>query len=183
MIVFHKSVNKIVFTLALCLLSAGAQAQRTSSGQGMLSFEGQWPHGASVSAGGYLASSLWEAGAFAQWRCAHLDAYDMEYLPAAAFGDWMYRLCGTRSRALNLYAGAGVFLGWEFFDPRGTLPETVLEETGSGVFLYGALAKIQLEIFFSRTVALILSGMAPFNFSSPYSWIEPVGTFGLRIDL
>lgn len=173
-----------MLSVSLCLMPTVASAQRTTSGQGMLSFEGQWPHGVSISYGQYLPSSMWEAGAYTQYRTTPVNSdCMMEYMPAAVFGNWMYRLVGTRSRMFNLYAGAGAFLGWEFFDPWKTLPDFLSEEIGSGVFIYGINAKLQAEIFFTRRTAFLISGSAPMNFTSPCSWIQPTAAFGIRIDL
>lgn len=183
---FHscKLVNRLVICAALCLMPAAASAQRTVSGQGMVSLDGAWPHGASLCYGQYLPSSFWEAGAFAQWRSTAVnDSYTMPYMPVGVFGNWMYRLVGTRSRVFNLYTGAGVFLGWEFYDPGNDLPDFVSEDLTGGTFLYGINAKIQAELFFTRTAAFLFTGTAPINFSSPCTWAQPCAAFGIRIDL
>ena len=164
--------------------SFGAAAQRTTAGQGMLSIEGGYPCAVGLSWGQYLPSSMWEAGAFAQYRTYHVSPeYSMPYYPAALYGDWMYRVAATRSRAFNLYAGAGVFLGWEFYDPQKTLPDFISSSLSEGAFLYGVNPKIQAELFFTRRMAVILSGSAPINFTSSCAWIQPYGSFGLRLDL
>lgn len=182
---FHKRLSKKVFCVCLCLVSISAFAQRTTGGQGMISIEGGYPHAACFSFGSYLPSSMWEAGAALQWRKAILDNGDSQpYLPSYAFGNWMYRLAGTRSRAFNIYAGAGVFLGWEFLSGVKTLPVSETgDDSASGTFLYGINAKVQAEIFLAKSFAVILSGNAPVNFSSKYNWIQPCGCFGFRINL
>ena len=169
---------------AFASLSFWAAAQRTTAGQGMLSLDGGYPCAASLSYGQYLPSSLWEAGAFAQYRSYYINSeYSMPYYPVGVFGNWMYRIISTRSRVFNVYAGAGVFLGWEFYDPEKTLPDFISSSLIDGAFLYGVNPKIQAEVFFTRRIAVILSGNAPINFTSSCAWIQPCGSIGFRLDL
>lgn len=183
----HKAnlVNRlIVLFVTLCGMSLPANAQRTTSGGGMVSLEGFYPLGAGLSYGQYLSSSFWEVGVSALWRdYAINDEYTMQYMPTTAYGNWLYRIAATRSRSLNIYAGAGAFLGWEFYDPRKALPVFISGEISDGTFLYGINAKIQLEAFLTRRFAILLSGNVPINFSSPCTWIQPHASFGLRLDL
>ena len=184
--VFHqvKLVNKLIMLFLLCALPLTARAQRTTCGGGMVSLEGFYPLGAGLSYGQYLPSSYWEAGVNALWRNHDInDEYKMQYMPLCAFGNWLYRIVGTRSRSINLYAGAGVFLGWEFYDPCKTLPDFISGAISDGTFLYGISAKIQLQAFLSRRFSVLLSGLAPINFSSPCKWIQPCASLGLRLDL
>lgn len=184
MIVQKELIKMFVACAAFICLAFTASAQRTTAGRGMLSAEAQYPCGASLSYGQYLHSSIWEAGARVQWRNYVINSeYTMPYMPLCAFADWMYRIVGTRSRVFNMYAGAGVFLGWEFYDPGKTLPDFISSSLSSGTFLYGVEAKLQMEVFVSKRLALLFSGVAPFNFSSPCSWIQAYGSLGIRLDL
>lgn len=184
--VFHQ-VNlfkKLIVLFILCASPLMARAQRTTSGGGMIGLEGFYPLGAGLSYGQYLPSSFWEAGVNALLRdCALNDGQNMQYMPLCAFGNWLYRIAGTRSRSINLYAGAGAFLGWEFCDPCRTLPDFISDTNPDGTFLYGISAKIQLQAFLSRSFSVLLSGVAPINFTSPYNRIQPCASLGLRLDL
>lgn len=184
--VFHKLklVNRLIWFVLLCAMPISARAQRTTCGGGMVSLEGFYPLGAGLSYGQYLPSSFWEAGLSALWRNYDINSeYKMQYMPLCVYGNWLYRIAATRSRSFNLYAGTGVFLGWEFYDPRKTLPAFISGTISDGTFLYGINAKLQMEIFLSRRFAVLLSGIAPINFSSPCAWIQPCVSFGLRLDL
>lgn len=183
---FHKVklVNRLITLFLLCVLPITARAQRTTCGGGMVSLEGFYPLGGGLSYGQYLPSSLWEVGVNGLWRdYAINDEHKMQYLPVCAYGNWMYRIAATRTRSFNLYAGMGAFLGWEFYDPGKTLPESISEELSKGTFLYGINPKIQMQIFPSKRFSVLLSGIAPINFSSPCSWIQPCVSLGLRLDL
>lgn len=182
----HKGeiVIMVIVLSLLCALPQPAQAQRTTCGGGMVSLEGFYPLGAGLSYGQYLPSSYWEAGVNALWRSHDInDESKMQYMPLSVYGEWLYRVVGTRSRSLNLYAGAGVFLGWEFYDPFTSLPDHLSSNLPAGTFLYGIRAQAQLQIFLSRSFSILLSGKAPINFSSPCTWIQPCVCFGLRLDL
>lgn len=182
---FHKRLVKQLLTAFLVLMPIGASAQRTANGQGMISLSGSFPLGGSLSYGGYLNSSFWEAGAMGLFRSHDLsEGNPMDYAQAFAFGDWMYRLVATRNRVLNLYIGGGAFIGYEFNDPWKKLPEDVRGTlSSSGTFLYGILGKLQLQLFLSRSLSILLSAEAPVNFTSPITWIQPCGSLGLRLDL
>ena len=52
-----------------------------------------------------------------------------------------------------------------------------------GVFLYGLSATVTVEVFFCRSVALVLGADIPVNFSSQASNIRWNTTAGIRIDL
>ena len=183
---FHKGLVKQVLLMAvLALVPVSASAQRTAKGQGMITLTGTYPLGGELSYGGYLNSSFWEAGAIGLFRTHSLgEVSPMDYAQALAFGDWMYRLAGTRNRVLNLYIGGGAFLGYEFYDPWNKLTEGQKESlSSSGTFLYGILGKLQLQLFLSRSLSILLSAEAPVNFTSPITWIQPCGSLGLRLDL
>ena len=156
-------------------------------GQPFLQAAAHWggAPGVSVSGGQYLERSLWEAGVKAQgFRAPLSTGDDLECLDITAGGTWQWRLVSTRSRALCLYAGGGLFAGYECYDPRKVLPPTIeLRMPSKGVFLYGLSAAVTVEVFFCRSVALVLGADIPVNFSSRASNIRWNTTAGIRIDL
>lgn len=183
---FHLNVvNRLILCSSLLLMPIAASAQRTASGHGMVSLSGSYPWGAELSYGQYLPSSFWEAGAQGLLRSYPINQeISMKYAQVFAYGDWMYRLAATRNRLLNLYLGAGAFLGYESYDPWKQLPSHISSDVISkGTFLYGILGKLQIQIFMNRYLSLLLTASAPVNFASPITWIQPSGSLGLRLDL
>lgn len=181
-----------VTALLLCVApGVEASAQRTMRGENLISIEGSYPFsqpdgwGADISYGRYLLSSYWDAGvSLTNYAAEFTDGQSLPYLHVCARGDWMYRLAGTRNRVFNLYGGAGAFLGYEAVDPKGIVPEQYKEENFvSGRFLYGVQVSLEVEIFFSRRVALVLGARTPMNFSSPYGWFHYQVRGGLRINI
>lgn len=181
-----------VTALMLCVApGVEASAQRTMRGENLITVEGSYPFtgpygwGADLTYGQYLLSSYWKAGAsVSTYSATFTDGQPLPYLHACAHGGWMYRLVGTRNRVFNLYGGAGAFLGYEAVDPKGLVPEEYKgEDFSSGRFLYGVQVSLEMEIFFSRRVALILGARAPMNFSSPYGWFHYQVGGGLRLNI
>lgn len=180
-----------VTVLLLCVVpNLEATAQRTMHGESLLSAEVHYPFskpywlGADLSYGQYLLTSYWKAGVSATEYSHQIDEKTpMGYLHVAAYGEWMYRLVGTRSRFFNMYGGGGAFLGYEGVDAFGLLPSEVKSDFGSGYFLYGVSVSLELEVFFSRRVALVLGGRLPLNFSSQFGWFHSQVGAGLRVNI
>lgn len=188
---FHKTTLVGVTALMLCAASGKeAHAQRTMRGESMISAQAHYPFsspnwkGADLSYGRYLLGSFWRAGAFLTEYSHQLDDdMPMGYQHIAAYGDWMYRLAGCRNRALNLYGGAGVFLGYEAVDAFKAVPEEYKTNFSEGYFLYGVSLSAELEIFFCRKVAFVITGRLPLNFSSQFGWFHSQVGAGIRINI
>jgi len=180
-----------VTALILCVASGKeAHAQRTMRGESMITAGTHYPFsspywlGADLSYGQYLLSSCWKAGVSATEYSHPLDGdMNMGYLHAVAYGEWMYRFVGTRNRAFNLYGGGGVFIGYEAVDAFSLLPEEMKEDYRKGTFLYGMNVSLEMEIFFSRRVGLVLNGRLPLNFSSQFGWFHSQVGAGIRFNL
>lgn len=185
-----KPVLSGVTALILCAASScwmEVWAQRTMRGEYFLSAQalsGTVPPsvtGAEVSFGQYLLSSYWKAGVTASSFSGYtLSRPEAGYAHLAAYGDWMERIAATRNRMLNIYAGGGVFLGYEAYTPQ-TAP--VVSETGEqkeGAFLYGVHAGLEAEFFVMKRLALVISGKVPVNFTSPHGWLHGSAGAGLR---
>ena len=171
----------------LCILSVltavlsvvpEASAQRTANGE----WHASAAFGTSVSSiggevlfGTYLMNGQWFAGANFFNR-AEIDAPTDEYVNLTHLhfvGGYMYRLFGTLSRNINLYAGGDVFLGMEFFDLFGTMTSPTKEAYKlSGfkdlTFNYGFSLRTEMEFFVSDYFALVPRVRLPFIFNSSF---------------
>ena len=180
------TVNIIVF-LSLALLSFPASAQRTMSGQPSLHVSVLY-NGPSACAEAffsqYTLGGYWQAGIEGK-------AYDvpistgsrLDYIHTAVSSGYMYRVAGTRNRLLNYYMGGRVFMGVEIVDPWKTLPSYVSTGIKPVSFLYGISPRMELEVFFCRKCALLLTAGIPVNFSSNISWIHYEAGLGFKVEL
>lgn len=188
-------MKRIVFITVLTILSlSGASAQmRTSEGQyfleasGSICPEGSLTGGASIGGGIYNLSSLWRGYVSMDDYQSPLDGlpdvdspvFDHAHL---LFGvDYMYRIASTFRRTVGIYAGAGLFAGYDFFQCFRPLPDNVVTSTFSddGMFLYGLRPCLELECFVFRSTAIILSGSIPFSFTTTKTDIPD--TYHVRI--
>lgn len=116
----------------------------------------------------YTLGGFWEAGiSTKQYNTPTSSAFSISSLNVVAEGDYLFRLVGTRNRSVNLYGGAGAFIGYEAVDPLHRIPGTIQTNLKKGYFLYGIQAKLMAEFFISKNVALTVDGCLPVNFSSP----------------
>lgn len=200
----------ILLLAALCLSEAGASAQRTAKGEPFLSVGWSTPvtgalsHGGYVDYGRYGQDWYWKAGVSLQdylysGELAAADAQGelvlmpgsegvFDYTHFTAYGDFMYRLVGTYSRRLNLYAGGGVFAGFCDYEMFSALPE---ENGGCGLkaeFIYGIRPEVELEVFILRKAALTLGVSLPVtpgtSFQSVYGpgLLHLTGSAGIRVN-
>lgn len=182
----------------MLLSGAPASAQRTSERMAffgvspMVTAYGVPSGGIAVDGGRYLLSSYWKAGvAAADYNQFYNDGGDPEGRPcfdhihAVLFGDWMRRLAGTYSRSLSLYAGGGVFLGYNRYEVFRPLPDERSAGLPEGEFIYGVKAAAELECFLGGRCALVLGVHVPVTFSSSLSSdiCHLTGSLGLRINL
>ena len=162
-------------------------AQRTATGQYFIS--GHLSHdftsinsfGGGVSVGSYLLNSYWKASIGIDNRITGLsNGGTMEYMHFYAAADWMYRLLCTHNRALSFYAGGGLFLGYEAYDPFRMLPSNIDTGLGGGSFLYGLRPGVELEYFFVKKFALTIGATLPLHFGSPTGWFKWTTSIGFR---
>lgn len=187
-------MKKILFLVAvLTVVPCSLFAQRTMKGQYEIQAEGLYTlssGGVSVTFGQYLINSYWDCGINATNRKKSItdgyDTYRMDFSHLEAFGDFMYRLVGTRDRRVSLYGGGGIFLGYEAYDTFNKLPENIDLESvkmDKGAFLYGVHARLEMEAFISSRLAVTVAARTPWNFSSPCrKFCVEVGA-GLRYNL
>lgn len=178
----------ITTLLAFLLIShEDMLAQRTAVGQSFVSghlshdFTSLKSFGGGVSYGQYLLDSYWKASASIDNRITGLSTGDsMEYTHIYVAGDWMYRCANTSSRSLSFYLGAGLFLGYEAYDLPGKLPSNIDTGLGSGTFLYGLRANLELEYFVAKAIALTAGASLPIHFGSPTGWLKWSTSIGIR---
>ena len=167
-----------------------AHAQRTMSGQNNISLCAYSPlsnikdYGGEIHWGQYMLNSHWRIEASGCClRKATQTGHILETCNITLGGSYMHRLAGTRSRSVSLYAGGGAFIGYEFFDPSGRLPEYISTGLAKHGFLYGIHATTEAEFFVCRNVALVLYASIPINFSSPLGMVRFKTGGGIRINI
>ncbi len=188
--------------LVTLAFSATASAQRTMSGQPSLRvsalYNGQ-SAGAEAFFEQYTLSGYWQAGVQGNLYRVGLVAADgnggrntsgpdgnglqMDYAHVLAQGGYLFRLTGTRSRSLSLYAGGGVLAGAEVLDPWRALPGNVDLSRERYAFVYGAYGSAVLEWFFGRKVAVLLQAGAPLTFGSAVTVVRWNVGLGLKWNL
>ena len=138
--------------------------------------------GAEAFFGQYTLTGYWEAGVMADDYHATLSTGQrLQYDHLAAAGDFMFRLAATRSRSVNLYAGAGVFAGVEMVDPFHRLPTYLDLPVASKSFLYGLYAKALAEFYLGRRFAFTVEGCVPMTFPGHLGWLRWKAGIGLKI--
>ena len=188
----YRSHIRSVLICCLVLFSSSqlASAQRTMKGQYHIAAEGvagadSGVHlGGELSFGGYLLDSYMKG-----WINVTSDSiflptsHLLSYIPIAIGADYMYRVASTRSRSVNLYVGGGVFLGWEFYDPRKRIPDYIDTGLPDGTFIYGVTPAIDSEFFITRTVALTLESRMPVSISSKTEILKLHLKAGIKVNI
>ena len=177
----------IALFLSLALLSFPASAQRTMSGQPSLHISVLY-NGPSACAEAffsqYTLGGYWQAGLEGKHYSTSISTGGkLDYIHTVASSGYMYRVAGTRNRLLNLYMGGRVFMGVEMTDPFHTLPSHISTGLKDYSFLYGLVPRMDVEVFFTRRCAFLLSAGLPINFSSKISWLHYEAGVGLKIAL
>lgn len=107
----------------------------------------------------------------------------MDYVHALAVGGYLFRLAGTRSRSLSLYAGGGVLTGLEALDPFTSLPGNIVLGRTKYSFLYGVYAQGAMEWFVGRKLAVVLQASTPVTIGSAIGWMHWSIGLGLKLNL
>lgn len=205
------SINSIMLRLSVLLTvfavysfaSVSAHAQRTSSGQLYLDFTASSSIisldpslGGGAAIGRYNLSSRWDAGIeFLMKRDG------TPYYPVYAQASYLSRFCANRSRSAQLYGGVGVLAGAEISVPESVTPSTGYQDQEDGIgvdfsqveqmssataqaaFIYGVIARLEVEFFIAKTVAVVGGVRMPLTFGSTHRVVNLVGNVGLRINL
>ena len=173
-----KATISLVF--AVFLSCVPLFAQRTMAGHAELSGSGTMAFdsfGASLSCGIYTLGGFWDGGFSLVNHEAELSSGEiLPYVHAAAFGGYNQRIIATSDRRFGLYAGAGVFIGYEMIDPRETVSPDVVTGLEDETVIYGLYAKAEVEAFLTGHVALVPFVKVPYCLSSQvYSVLYEAG--------
>lgn len=185
-------VLKIAALMAGILAALPVWAQRTAKGESFLSMDGTeaiqgtpgW--GAHVSYGRYGLGFYWKAGAGTQgyiYDLTGLEEPEEDMMTSCrhitAHAGALYRLMGTYSRNLCLYAGGCVTAGYVRYGLH--IPEP--EEDGEGLsdgFTYGIRPELEAEIFLLRRAALVVGAQVPVYMGASLQDTYGKGTVHLR---
>lgn len=167
-------MKKLFFVCILFFVSFAAQARRTSPGQFFGDVYGTYTFtsfGAGLSFGGYTRLGYWYGGAsYENNSCVLSNGKEMDFPHVFADGGYMFRFLSSRSHSVNLYGGAGGFLGAELVDPSGKIePSGKISPSGkvyATTFLYGFYPELTAEFFPFGAVAFFLDMRIPVNFVS-----------------
>ena len=184
--------------------ASAARAQRTSTESILVSVEGSTAvsgtpgSGIQVTGGKYLLNAYLKGGLGVwKYRPVQPDA-QKDYTDVALTCEYMYRLFGSYSRMLNLYAGGGAFLGYtsksinyhpEELEPAEGEGASAASTARRNTFLSGIAASLELEFFLTRSMALVgsMNGIIPITGDSTQRWIDLttinfhlMPSFGLR---
>lgn len=178
-------MNRSILMAVFVIVPHLASAQRTMSGQSSIQAEALFngrSFGAEVIYGKYTLSGYWDAGiTYNDYREKISTGDCFQYGHFAAKGGYMFRLAATKSRSVNLYGGAGAFMGCELMDPFARMPFYIETNTNDYRFLYGIYGKILLEVFVSEKTALTIGLALPLNFSSVFDAIHYQSGIGCRV--
>lgn len=183
----RKSIHILLTLLTSLLYLTTASAQRTMSGQKSLRVSLLY-NGLSVGAEAfyepYTLTGFWQAGVQGNLYKAGLStAHSLDYVHALAQGGYQFRLAGTRSRSLNLYAGGGALVGVEILDAWRRLPYYLDLGKSRYAFIYGLYSSAMLEWFVSRQWALVLHAGLPVTFGSAIGALHWNVGIGLKWNL
>ena len=173
--------------LTSLLFMSTASAQRTQSGQPSLRVSSLY-NGLSVGAEAfyeqYTLTGYWQSGVSGNLYKASLSSGDtLDYLHVLAQGGYLFRLAGTRSRSLSLYAGGGALAGVELLDPFNSLPGHIALSQKPATFIYGVYAHGVLEWFVARKFAILLQASSPVTFGSGIRTLNGNIGLGLKLNL
>lgn len=187
---------------AVMLLTPGntLHAQRTSRGQFLLNasyVNGLYPQRALYTLGGelgmgrYLSNAYWEAGVRYNPTTRMMTVGSI-----AAYGGYMFRIAGTRTRSFNFYGGGRGFLGVDYTTGAAPIDDIVIggqsssgtasstEDTGGKTgFLVGIDPRVEIEWFFVKKIALIASVSVPVKFITQQQVVAVRASAGIRFNL
>lgn len=185
------AVTAALFVVFVSLFaSSEAKAQRTMRYQNILTGQLSVPYaknpdiGGVLSYGQYTLNGYWSAGIKSIGRTQPEGKYNLlQTQTLRLYGEYMHRLISDRKRIINLYCGGGPFIGYEFYDPFGRLPDHIQKSIEDNAFIYGIKGSIEIEIFLMKKIAFVLGANMPLTFGSESSWFRGNSTAGLRINL
>ena len=123
----------LLFSISVFILCTPTYAQRTAYGERMLSLKGAWTIsslGEELQYGQYLMNGFWFGGLNLSNRQEKDEpTSERVHFPRLQLnGGYMFRLFGSRTRAINIYGGGDAFIGVEMFDFWKTLTNNISEK-------------------------------------------------------
>lgn len=212
-------MKRTILIAALVFLTAASSfAQRTVIGQSFVGVNAgmslkpaivgtaEWPGKAmafGAEYGRYTRIGYWGVGASFADQVKKLQDYDLNlpYTDISAFGHYMFRIAGSRSRAVNLYGGAGAGLGLQIMDRgnycgdyeftitqkqySGGETKTVSKTLSSGdmFFLLDIFASAEGEFFFTPKIAFVLRATVGVEPLTKFDALRLQATGGFRFNL
>lgn len=178
--------------LVLCISAINANAQRTADGQTHFSIGAAYNFSFSASAeirgGQYLSFGYWDVGVSApvyRYKASQTGMiFDVSHIVAE--GQMMFRFFASRTRAINLYIGSGVFLGAEVTDLFKHLKDGEFPTLEDGTyckktnFIFGLSPRVEAEFFVFPSTALLLYARTPLSFLSQYGLFNAEAGLGVR---
>ena len=160
-------------------------AQRTAAGVPFSTLSAMpLPHSpaASLSAGAYTLHGYWEASLRGDLHPAALSTGEalLRYGRFTAGASYMVRLAATDRRTVNLYAGAGIFAGYEVADLFRAMPPEVETPLKEGAYVFGAAPTAEAEFYLFPGLALTLSGQLPVTFLTQFRTLSGAFSVGVR---
>ena len=182
-----ETLKYFILAAALFWCCTQASAQRTMPGRSSVAITGGW-NGSLVSAGAffsqYTLNGFWEAGIIGQDHLIPMSVGgSLRYDHLAVAGGYQFRLVASRSRAVNLYAGGGIFIGAELVDPMRQLPDYLSLSVPSESFLYGIYAKTEAEFFIGRRFAITAEAGSQLTPSDKLRLFGFIAGLGLKLIL
>lgn len=195
----NQSILKIgtALFLFLCICTA-ARAQRTAYKSVHIGISPKVScysipsGGIELNAGQYLLNSYWTAGVSAtDWNQKITSANGMqssEYFDHIMWninGGWLYRILGTYSRWLSIYAGAKAFIGGNNYEVLKDIPEELHYDLPKMEFIYGIEPVLDIEVYISNVLAFTVGVQAPLTFGSTLEsdFFRLTGSLGIRINI
>lgn len=168
----------LFLSISLFLFCMSAHAQRTAYGERMLSVKGAWTIsslGGELQYGQYLMNGFWFGGLNLSNRVEKDEpTSERVHFPRLQLnGGYMFRLFGSRTRAINIYGGGDAFIGVEMFDFWKILTSPTrlsFLETGFSEyrFIYGVAPRAEAEFFVFPSVALLVNARIPICFNTKF---------------
>lgn len=170
-IIFVTAIAAVMFPTKAC-------AQRTAEGEMGVYVTYTHPFmkgwGATVGWNYYTLFGMWDVSVNATDRGYTFEkTTKVPVYHYTARGGYLVRLCATRDRSLNLYAGGGILLGAGVFKLLDRLDEIAKDYGttfnandfgGNPYFIFGLYPKVEAEYFFVGNVGLSVSFQMPVTF-------------------
>lgn len=160
----------ILLIVLLFGYSQNVSAQRTSIGTSAINLQCNYNFNL---AGGDVGYSYYLMGGYV-YSFFRMNSHRFLFSSGGKLDNWHYtlnagymaRLFGTRSRSFSFYLGGDAFLGMETNKDSRVFYGTKTSEYKTPVFIYGASARTEAEVFLNRSVAMVFGLRLEYDFGS-----------------